>query len=276
MTDYTVTGSIVTFNNISTIEAALRTTREQTKGVPFHLYVIDNSSKDGTADLVKRVDPLAEVLRIQWNVGFGAGHNLILSKLTSKYHVIINPDIELSEDAITKMALYMDEHPDVVMLSPRIVFPETQEDQVLGKRNPRLRYLVASRLRRGKYAQKILAEYAMLEHDMTEPFEIENATGCFMVVRTETLKKIGGFDERYFLYFEDCDITRALAREGRVLYYPHAVVEHVWKRESKKNIVLMFVQIQSMMKYFWKWRRAGEGRASVKNHRRGAMGEVKN
>jgi len=258
MTDYTVTGSIVTFNNMSTIEAALRTVREQTRGVPFHLYVIDNSSKDGTANYVKSIDPLAEVLTIPWNVGFGAGHNLVLPRLTSKYHVIINPDIELSEDAITNMALYMDEHPDVVMLSPRIVFPGTLEDQILGKRNPNPRYLIASRLRRGKRAREILAEYAMLEQDMTEPFEIENATGCFMVIRTETLKKIGGFDERYFLYFEDCDITRALAKEGRVLYYPHAVVEHVWKRESKKDFVLMLVQVQSMLKYFWKWRGGNE------------------
>jgi GT2 family glycosyltransferase len=168
---------------------------------------------------------------------------------------VINPDIVLTEDAITKMALYMDQHPEVVMLSPRIVFPETREDQVLGKRNPTPKYLVASRLRKGRTAKKILSEYAMLDRDRSEPFEIENATGCFMFIRTETLQKIGGFDDRYFLYFEDCDITRMLAKEGKVLYYPHAVVEHVWNRESKQNFRLAVVQAQSMMKYFWKWRK---------------------
>ncbi|MDR2753816.1 MAG: glycosyltransferase family 2 protein [Oscillospiraceae bacterium] len=255
MTDYLVTGSIVTFNNISTIETTLRTVREQTRGVPFHLYVIDNSSQDGTTALVRAADPEAEILHIHWNVGFGAGHNLVLPRLKSKYHVIINPDIALSEDAITKMTRYMDEHPEVVMLSPRVVFPETHADQTLGKRNPRLRYLLASRLRKCKWTQKILCRYAMQEEMETgEPFEIENATGCFMCVRTEALRKIGGFDERYFLYFEDCDITRMLAREGKVLYFPYAVVEHVWKRESKKNFVLMLVQVQSMFRYFWKWR----------------------
>jgi len=257
MTDYLVTGSIVTFNSISTIEATLRTVREQTRGVPFHLYVIDNSSRDGTVDYVKGIDPLAEILRIPWNVGFGAGHNLVLPRIAnngSKYHAVINPDIMLSQDAITKMALYMDAHPEVVMLSPRIVFPDTHEDQVLGKRSPTPKYLAASRLRRGKLANRILAEYAMLDENRNQPFEIENATGCFMFIRTGTLQKIGGFDERYFLYFEDCDITRMLAREGKVLYYPQAVVEHVWNRESKKDIRLAMVQVQSMMKYFWKWR----------------------
>ncbi|MCL2301458.1 MAG: glycosyltransferase family 2 protein [Firmicutes bacterium] len=258
MTDYLVTGSIVTFNSISTIETTLRTVRERTQGVPFHLYVIDNSSRDGTVEYVKGIDPLAEILRIPWNVGFGAGHNLVLPRIAqngSKYHAVINPDIALREDAVTKMALYMDAHPEVVMLSPRIVFPGNHEDQVLGKRHPTPKYLVASRLRRGRLANKILAEYAMLDRDLDEPFEIENATGCFMFIRTETLQKIGGFDDRYFLYFEDCDITRMLAKEGKVLYYPHAVVEHVWNRESKKDFKLAMVQVQSMMKYFWKWRK---------------------
>lgn len=259
MTDYLVTGSIVTFNNISTIEKTLRTLKEQTQGVYFRMYVIDNSSHDGTLDFVRTLDSDIELIRIPWNVGFGAGHNMVLPRLRGKYHVIINPDILLSEDAITNMARYMDQHPDVVMLSPRIVFPKTHELQILGKRNPRLKYLLASRLRRGARAQKILAEYAMLDDvEAGEVFDIQNATGCFMFIRTEVLQKIGGFDERYFLYFEDCDITRTLAKHGRVLYYPHATVEHVWKRESKKNIKLALVQIQSMLSYFWKWRHGGK------------------
>ena len=258
MTDYLVTGSIVTFNSISTVETTLRTVREQTRGVRFHLYVIDNSSRDGTVDYVKGIDPLAEILRIPWNVGFGAGHNLVLPRIAnngSKYHTIINPDIVLTEDAITKMARYMDEHPEVVLLSPRIVFPGTQQDQILGKRNPTLRYLAASRLRGGGPPKEVLSEYAMLDRNHDEPFEIENATGCFMFIRTEALRKVGGFDERYFLYFEDCDITRKLAKEGKTLYFPGAVVDHVWHRESKKNLKLTFVQIDSMIKYFRKWRK---------------------
>jgi hypothetical protein len=257
MTNYLVTASIVTFNNISTIEATLHTLKKQTQGVRLHLYVIDNSSHDGTLDFVQTLDPSIELLRIPWNVGFGAGHNLVLPRLRSKYHVIINPDISLNEDAIANMARYMDEHPDVAMLSPRIVYPKTGEPQILGKRNPRLKYLFASRLRRFKRAQSLLHEYAMTAEMSDEtPFVIENATGCFMFIRTETLQKIGGFDERYFLYFEDCDLTRMLAKEGKVLYYPQAVVEHVWHRESKKDFKLAMVQVQSMMKYFWKWRNA--------------------
>ncbi len=254
MTDYTVSGCIVLHNNRSTIEATLRTLKEYTTGVPFRLYLVDNASADGCSELATKVCPDAVLLQSKKNVGFGAGHNLALAQVQSKYHALINPDVLLQSDAITTMAKYMDEHEDVVMLSPRIIFPETGEDQVLGKRNPTLRYLVASRLRKGKNAGRLLREYAMLDEDLSQPFEIQNATGCFMLARTEALRAVGGFDERFFLYFEDCDLTRSLARLGKVLYYPGAVVQHVWGRESKKNFYLKLVQVQSMMKYFRKWK----------------------
>ncbi|MDR3313011.1 MAG: glycosyltransferase family 2 protein [Oscillospiraceae bacterium] len=252
-TSYTVSGSIVLHNNKSNIEATLHSLKEHTTGVPFQLYLIDNASADGSPELAAAAWPEAELLRNEKNLGFGAGHNRVLHRLNSKYHAFINPDVLLSSDAITSMAQYMDAHEDVVLLSPRIVFPETGEDQILGKRNPTLRYLVASRLR-GKLGGKALREYAMRDEDLSLPFEIENATGCFMLVRTADLRAIGGFDEQFFLYFEDCDLTRSLVQRGRVLYYPDAVIQHVWGRESKKNAWLAMVQVSSMLKYFRKWR----------------------
>ncbi|MDR1927035.1 MAG: glycosyltransferase [Oscillospiraceae bacterium] len=257
MTDYQVTGSIVTHNNRSTIAETLRTLLEQTKGVAFSLFLVDNASRDGTAELAAALAPEAQMIRSKKNLGFGAGHNLVLDRLQSKYHAIINPDVILESDAIAAMAAYMDEHEDVVMLSPRIVFPATGESQILGKRNPTLRYLIASRLRKGKHAKRLLHEYAMCDCDLSQPTEIQNATGCFMLIRTQALKKIGGFDERYFLYFEDCDLTRSLGRHGKTLYFPGAAVQHVWNRESKKNFFLTLVQLQSMLRYFRKWKRKG-------------------
>ena len=253
MTNYTVTGSIVLHNNAGTIENTLRTLKEQTVGVPFKLFLIDNASSDGSMALAKAAYPGAIKLPNEKNIGFGAGHNLVLPLLRSKYHAVINPDVLIGSDVIAIMARYMDEHPDVVLLSPRIVFPETGRDQILGKRNPTLRYLIASRMRMEEPGD-LLREYAMLDEDSDAPFEIENATGCFMMVRTEAFRAVGGFDERYFLYFEDCDLTRSLGKLGKTLYFPGAVVQHVWGRESKKNAWLMLVQIVSMLKYFKKWR----------------------
>lgn len=247
-----VTGSIVTYNNISTIAKTLETLFGETKDIDFKLYVLDNGSSDGTPEYIEKNYPDVTVIRSGKNVGFGAGHNIIINQVESKYHAVINPDIVLTQNAVKKMADYMDENPDIGLLSPRICFPDGR-DQILGKRNPHLKYLVASRLR-GDEPSKLLKEYAMLDCDLSKPTEIENATGCFMFIRTDILKSIGGFDDGFFMYFEDADLARRVNEVSRCVYYPDAVVNHVWGRDSKRNFKLMLVHINSMLRYFRKWK----------------------
>lgn len=247
-----VTGSIVTYNNISTIAKTLETLFGETKDIDFKLYVLDNGSSDGTPEFVEKNYPDVTVIRSGKNVGFGAGHNIIINQVESKYHAVINPDIMLTQNAVKKMADYMDENPDIGLLSPRICFPDGR-DQILGKRNPHLKYLVASRLR-GDEPSKLLKEYAMLDCDLSKPTEIENATGCFMFIRTDILKSIGGFDDGFFMYFEDADLARRINEVSKCVYYPEAVVNHVWGRDSKRNFKLMLVHINSMLRYFRKWK----------------------
>ena len=247
-----VTGSIVTYNNISTIAKTLETLFGETKDIDFKLYVLDNGSSDGTPEFIEKNYPDVTVIRSGKNVGFGAGHNIIINQVESKYHAVINPDIVLTQNAVKKMADYMDENPDIGLLSPRICFPDGR-DQILGKRNPHLKYLVASRLR-GDEPSKLLKEYAMLDCDLSKPTEIENATGCFMFIRTDVLKSIGGFDDGFFMYFEDADLARRINEVSKCVYYPDAVVNHVWGRDSKRNFKLMLVHINSMLRYFRKWK----------------------
>ena len=251
----TVSGCIVTYNNMRTIEKTVETLLENTKGVDFTLYIQDNDSTDGTPDfLIKRfaTDPRVIVTKRGVNNGFSAGHNSVLPLIDSDYHVVINPDIEIRDDVISAMVSYLDSNADIGLLSPRICFPDGK-DQILGKRNPKLSYLVASRLRNEASPSRLLREYAMLDCDLSKPCDIENATGCFMMFRTSLFKEIGGFDSHYFMYFEDCDITRTVRKSKRAVYFPDAIVYHVWGRESKKNLRLMIVQIRSMMYYFKKW-----------------------
>ena len=174
-----ITGCIVTYNNMRTIDKAISTVLEHAK-CDFTLYA----------------EKYPEVIVIETgkNIGFGAGHNFIMDKLDSDYHVIINPDIIIRDDIFNDMAKYLDNHEDCGMLSPRILFPDGRP-QILGKKIPLPHYLVASRLR-GKKPGKILSDYAMLNCDMSQPVQIQNATGCFMFIRTSLFKSLGGFDER--------------------------------------------------------------------------------
>lgn len=250
--DNMVTASIVTFNNMSTIDKTLQTLFEYTKDIDFKLYVVDNLSTDGTPDFIISNYPQVEVVRLTENVGFGAGHNVAFDKINSKYHFVINPDIVLIENSIKIMVDFMEKNTDIGLLSPKVCYPDGKE-QILGKRVPHLKYIFASRFR-GDEPGKLLKEYAMLDCDISEPVQIENATGCFMGFRTDVLKRIGGFDKRYFMYFEDADITREVNSISKAVYYPVAVVTHIWNRDSKKNIKLLLIHIHSMLKYYVKWK----------------------
>jgi len=250
--DSMVTGCIVTYNNIATIKNTLESLFSFTTDISFKLYVVDNGSTDGTVEFIKKNFPQVEVIVSESNIGFGAGHNKVISKINSKYHVVINPDIVFVENAIKIMVEYLEEHEEIGLLSPKICFPNGNS-QILGKRNPKLKYLFASRMR-GEEPGELLREYAMLNENLDEPIEIENASGCFMMFRTSVLRQINGFDKRYFMYFEDADITREVNKISRAVYYPYARINHVWGRESKRNIKLMLIHIQSMFKYFAKWK----------------------
>ena len=247
-----VTGCIVTYNNMRTIEQALSTVLGCTS-CDFRLYVVDNGSTDGTPEFIEKNYPQVTLIRSSSNIGFGAGHNSVIDLLDSEYHAIINPDVVLRDDIISDMASFLDSHEEIGMLSPCIKFPDGRP-QILGKRNPTLRYLFASRMRGSGEPSDILSEYAMLNEDLSKPVRIENASGCFIFIRTELFRKLGGFDKRYFMYFEDCDLSREVNRVSNVYYYPDATVYHEWGRDSKRDLKLKLVHLKSMFSYFIKWK----------------------
>lgn len=250
-----ITASIVTYNNEGKIGDAVGSILNNVKAKDFTLYVVDNGSTDRTLSILREQfgeDPRLVVLETGENVGFGAGHNKVLPRLTSKYHCVVNPDILLMDDAVEKMEDYMDSHPDVVQLAPRIRFPDGT-DQVLGKRYPMPYYLVISHFRNKEAEPNVFMRYYAMMNKYDAPFEIKNASGCFMFFRTDAFKALGGFDERYFMYFEDCDITREMHKLGKVVFHPDITVYHAWERASKSNPALRKIHIESMFRYYKKW-----------------------
>lgn len=247
-----VSGCIVTYNAKGKVDATIESVLEMTKGVDFTLYIVDNASEDGTAAYIKEKYPSVVVIESKINGGFGAGHNKVMPFLESDYHVVINPDILLKEDVISELALFASQDKTVGLLSPQIRF-EDGRLQMLAKRNPTVRYLGNHWFHKGDEPNRIMTEYCMLDMPDDEPFEITNATGCFMFFRTSVFMELGGFDERFFMYLEDCDIARRVSQKYKALFYPKATVYHLWERESKRNKKLLLIHIQSIIKYFLKW-----------------------
>ena len=244
-----VSGTVVAYHNRDEILDCLKSIKEQTKGVSLSLFVSDNGSDDGTPAAVRAAFPDVTVIENGANLGFGAGHNRVLPLIASKYHVMINPDITLQEDAITAMVSYMEDHPEVGLMMPDIRNPDGTR-QILPKHDPTWRYMIM-----GKFLPSVRREYCRGDEAMDEPTEIEFCSGCFMMIRTERFKKLGGFDDRYFLYMEDADLSRQVRRGAKVVFFPGAKVVHAWHHDSAKSGKALKLHLASARKYFAKWRK---------------------
>lgn len=250
-----VTGCIVTYNNEDKIEAVINSILTHTENIDFTLFVSDNMSADDTVRIIRNKFPQVTVVENGSNKGFGHGHNAVIDKLDSKYHFIINPDIILDNSAVEQFIDYFEKNPDVVMAVPKLLY-ENGEEQFTPKLTPTVKYMLGGRLEKfGRVFRKWRSEYTLRGKNVTEPFECGFCSGCFICIRTEIFKKTGGFDERYFLYSEDADLTREAKAYGRTMYLPHITVTHMWERAYMKSGKYFLIQINSMIKYFFKWRK---------------------
>ncbi len=244
----TVSIGIVTYNNQEKIKNAVSSIKQHTKKVDYKLYVFDNGSKDATKSEVLNADKNTVFIENGKNLGFGKAHNLAIPIINSKYHAIVNPDIILNSDALSETVEYMEDNPDVVLAVPKIVFPDGTE-QKLPKLKPKFIYLLA---RRTPFFKAKAKEYIMENVEITKPLEIDQCTGCFMVIRTDVFKKLNGFDERFFMYMEDADLTLRAKQYGKTMLLPHISVIHEWERSSSKSLKYLMIHISSMIKFLWK------------------------
>lgn len=242
---------IVTYNSENEIGILLKSITDNTSGIDYKITVIDNASTDNTVKIVKENFPSVEVMTMGENLGFGHAHNKMLGA-DSKYHAVINPDITVKSNVLCSLVKYLDENPDVAMVTPKILNADGTE-QNLPKRRPTRRYMLLGRLSRYiRVFKPIRDEYTMSNVTIDKPTQIEFCTGCFMVMRTELFKKIGGFDEQFFMYLEDADLTDRIRQYGKVVFNPDYFVIHNWEGGSSKSFKLIKIHFQSMGKYFKK------------------------
>ena len=246
-----ISASIVTYNDYDEAFLAACTVREHCPEAA--LFLVDNASADGTGERLREsLQGRAEVICREENGGFGTGHNTVLPLLKSDYHFVLNPDIQVEDDVMQKMCAWMEEHPDVVMATPQLYFPDGRP-QNLPRRIPSFMGLLARQLPGVGFMQRFDRHYTMLDEDLTVPQEIEFCTGSFFCIRTEVFKKMGGFDESYFMYVEDADITRKAMAYGRVFLLPQFRAVHAWHRNPSRDAHHFVLQLKSMIHYWAKW-----------------------
>lgn len=248
-----ITVSIVTYNSADEIDILMTSLQDSSSFGEMTIYVIDNDSHDDTVSVIREKYSWVRVIESKENLGFGRGHNLAIKNVHSKYHIIVNPDISIPADTIKNAIEYMESHSDVAVMTPYVMNVDGTQ-QFLPKKNPSMKYMIGGLLEnKFKWAKKLREEYTLQNQTITSPVDVEFCTGAFMITRTESLHKVGGFDERYFLHFEDADLTRELRKVGRAVYNPDVKVTHKWHRENKKINKSFWVALKSMFIYMRKW-----------------------
>jgi GT2 family glycosyltransferase len=228
---------------LASLGAAILRARAEGAMAEATVYLVENDP--GEADPyagAREAFPAAAgaLVRIhgQGNVGYGRANNLAIERAGGDVHLVMNPDVELAPDALLAALRALEAHPRVGLVAPSVTGPDGAA-QFLCKRYPSvwvlfLRSFAPAALRR-RFAST-LDRYEM--RDVIGDTYVEGiplASGCFIVARTALLRRIGGFDPGYFMYFEDYDLTLRAAREAQVAYVPEARIVHLGGHSSRKG-----------------------------------------
>ncbi len=253
-----LTISIVTFNpDISEFRAtlaALAAAAAHFGNTSVAITVIDNSSRSSVSEIIEeQLGGLrTKLIHGQGNVGFGQGHNLALSSL-GEFHLILNPDIKMDHLSLSNAIDFMQTHPKCGLLSPQAFWPNGKR-QYLCKRYPAvfdlfLRGFAPSSIQ--KFFEKRLNRYEMRSETQGDIFwNPPIVSGCFMLFRSDVLKKTGGFDPRYFLYFEDFDLSLRSRAITKLAYVPFVEIIHMGGHASKKGRWHIWQFLLSGLKFY--------------------------
>lgn len=220
----------------------------------WKLLLIDNSPTNNLQSCFQDIDQVEYVFTGK-NLGFGKAHNIAIEKIkkVSNFHLIINSDLDFEGAILDEIIYYMKQHSEVGLLAPKVLNMDGTL-QYSAKLLPRPVDLIVRRFLPIKVIQNYFNdrfEFRFFTFDKI--IQAPCFTGCFLMINTSVFTRITGFDERFFMYSEDIDLTRRINKHYKTLYYPHVSIYHHHGKGSYKNLKLLYYHIKSMILYFNKW-----------------------
>ncbi len=230
---------------------SLKVAEQATHLTDWAIHLVDNGANENSLKQLQSAFAF-DLTCNDRNLGYGAAQNLSILRSDSRYHLILNPDVELEETAILTALKHLENESETVILGPNGK-DLTGQPCHLGKRYPSILTLFL----RG-FAPSIvhplfsarLAKYEYQDISDSGFSEVQLLSGCCMFARTDVLKEVGGFDPVFFLYFEDFDLSLRMAKHGKVVYLPGAKIVHHGGNSARKGLKHIRMFIESAGRFF--------------------------
>jgi len=248
---------VVSFNTCDLLRDCLQTLKREASDVTYETFVVDNASRDGSADMVQHEFPEVRLIRSPVNLGFAAANNRAFHLAEGRYIVLLNSDAFIRQGALSRAVEHMEKNPTAGLGGARLVsrdeawqpsarmFPSTLND-----------FLILSGLAAKYPRSRFFGRGDRTWADPLEASEVDWVPGAFSIIRQSVLEEIGYFDEAFFLYNEEVDLCRRIKAAGyNIWYWPDIVVVHLGG-ESSKTIKRMAMSSSGSQLTLWRMRSA--------------------
>lgn len=233
----TVSIIIVSWNTRDALKRCLQSVYAHVPPISFEVIVVDNASEDGSPEMVAKKFPKAKLIRSKTNLGFAGGNNLGLRESHGRFVMLLNSDAQLTPGSVARMIEFMDAHPEVGLIGPKLLSPDGTL-QINGQRFPTFVREVLGVLRVSKLVPS-LAKLGWGRDDFDRNAEVDSLAGACMLARKEAVDSVGLLDERFFMYFEDVDWCRRIKKAGwKVWYIGEVSIVHGWAQSAKKQGIM--------------------------------------
>jgi GT2 family glycosyltransferase len=222
--------------------------------IPIKILVIDNSPTNILSKFLLDYD--IEYIFNPCNPGFGSSHNIAFKKsmdLGFKYHLVVNPDIQFGSGVIESIINELEKDNSIGMIMPKILnFDATI--QYLPKLLPTPFSIILRKIKYPKhFFNKFINKYELRFVPLDFKYNAPILSGCFTAFNMNAIKNVGLYDDKYFMYFEDWDLSRRMHNNFKTIYFPNVYIYHGYDSGANKNIKLFFIFLNSAFHYFNKW-----------------------
>lgn len=231
---------IVSWNTRELLRECLESVFKNPLAHLVEVFVIDNASADGSADMVAQNFPQVNLTASKENLGFGKANNIGIRQAAGDYVLLLNPDTEIFPDTLQKSMDFMAAHPDCGIMGCRMLYADRKLQPSI-RRFPSFVpiFLMAVKAPKIFKSLKAIDRYLATDFDYSKTQEVDQVMGAYMFIRKQVLKKIGVFDEDFFIWFEEVDLCLRAHKAGfKVMYDPEAsIIHHGGKSFAQQKLI---------------------------------------